>query len=305
MLRILKGFKEKLSKTRETIAGRLEKIFLGKKELTEDVLDQIEEVLFTSDIGPSTAEELISRVKERISRKELNDTEKLKQALKEEIIGFLEIPEKRKLIFPESDPLVILMVGVNGVGKTTTIGKIAYMMKGKGKKVLLVAADTFRAAAIDQLRIIGEKVGADIVKKEEGADPSSVVFDALDIAKSKKYDVVIIDTAGRLHTKKGLMEELKKIKRVCSKKIPGSPHETWLVLDATIGQNSIYQAKEFKSSVGITGIILAKLDGTAKGGVIVGICHQLRIPVLYVGIGEGMEDIREFDPEEFAEAILS
>lgn len=299
-----KRFKEKLSKTRSTITGRLDRLFLGRKEITEDLLDEIEEILFTSDIGVSTAQELIDSVREKVDRKDLKDPEKLKQALKDEIFKFLTIPEKRDIIYPENSPLVIMMVGVNGVGKTTTIAKIAHRMKLEGKKVMLVAADTFRAAAIDQLVIWGKRAGAEVVKREEGMDPSAVVFDALDIAKNKGFDSVIIDTAGRLHTKKNLMDELKKIKRVCSKKIPSSPHEIWLVLDATTGQNAISQAQMFHEALNITGIILAKLDGTAKGGIIVGICHQLKIPVLYIGIGEGLEDLKPFDPEWFVNAIF-
>ena len=301
---LFKRFKERLSKTRSNITERLDKLFFGKKQITEDLLDEIEEVLFTSDIGVLTAQELIDSIREKVDRKSLKDPEMLKQALKDEILKFLTMPEKKQIIYPENSPLVIMMVGVNGVGKTTTIAKIAYRMKSEGKKVMLVAADTFRAAAIDQLVILGERVGAEVVKRKEGMDPSAVVFDALDIAKSKGFDSVIIDTAGRLHTKKNLMDELRKIKRVCSKKISGSPHEIWLVLDATTGQNAISQAQMFHEALNITGIILAKLDGTAKGGVIVGICHQLRIPVLYVGIGEGLEDLKPFDPEWFVNAIF-
>jgi len=300
----LKRFKEKLSKTRSNIVGRLDRIFLGKKEITEELLDEIEEILFTSDIGVLTAQELIDSVREKVNRKELKNPERLKWALRDEILNFLKLSNKRQIIYPTDSPLVIMMVGVNGVGKTTTIGKIAYKMISEGKKVMLVAADTFRAAAVDQLIVWAKRAGAEVVKKEEKIDPSAVVFDALDIAKNKKFDSVIIDTAGRLHTKKNLMDELRKIKRVCSKKISGSPHEIWLVLDATTGQNAISQAQMFHEALNITGIILAKLDGTAKGGVIVGICHQLRIPVLYVGIGEGLEDLKPFDPEWFVNAIF-
>jgi len=299
-----KRLKERLSKTRSNIVGRLDKIFFGKKEITEELLDEIEEILFTSDIGVETAQKIIDNVREKVSRKELNNPEKLKEALKEEILSILKSASKREIVYPENDPLVIMMVGVNGVGKTTTIGKIAYKMKENRKKVLLVAADTFRAAAIEQLSIWAERADADLVKKEEGTDPSAVVFDALDIAKKKGYDAVIIDTAGRLHTKKNLMDELRKIKRVCGKKIPNSPHETWLVLDATTGQNAISQAEMFNSSIGIDGIILTKMDGTAKGGVIIGIVDKFHIPVLFSGIGESVEDLRPFEPEWFVKAIF-
>ncbi len=299
-----KKFRERLSKTRSNVTGRLDRLVFGKKEITEDLLDEIEELLFTSDIGVETAQELVDRIREKASRKELKHPDRLKEVLKGEILDLLMIPEKREVLYPDNVPLVILMAGVNGVGKTTTIGKIAHEMTNNGKKVMLVAADTFRAAAMEQLSIWADRVGAEVVKREEGVDPSAVVFDALEIAKSKGFDAVIIDTAGRLHTKKNLMDELKKIKRVCEKKIPGSPHEVWLVLDATTGQNAISQAKMFHEALGVTGIILAKLDGTAKGGVIVGICHQLRIPVLYIGIGEGLDDLRPFEPEWFVDAIF-
>ena len=295
-------FKQKLSKTRDSITGRLDRIFFGKKEITEEILDEIEEILFTSDIGVETAQNLIDTIRRKVNRKELKDLNKLKLALKEEILNFLEAPPKKEIIYPKDEPLVIMMVGVNGVGKTTTIGKLAYQMHKEGKKVLLVAADTFRAAAVEQLSIWAERAGAELVKKDEGTDPSAVVFDSIDIAKKKGFDVIIIDTAGRLHTKKNLMEELKKIKRVCNKKLAGAPHEIWLVLDATTGQNAISQAKMFHDALQLTGIILTKLDGTAKGGVIVGISHQLKIPVIFVGIGEAIDDLKPFEPKWFVDA---
>lgn len=297
-------FKQRLSKTRDSITGRLDRIFFGKKEITEEILDEIEEILFTSDIGVETAQNLIDTIRRKVNRKELKDLNKLKLALKEEILNFLEAPPKKEIIYPKDEPLVIMMVGVNGVGKTTTIGKLAYQMNKEGKKVLLVAADTFRAAAVEQLSIWAERAGAELVKKEEGTDPSAVVFDSIDIAKKKGFDVIIIDTAGRLHTKKNLMEELKKIKRVCNKKLAGAPHEIWLVLDATTGQNAISQAKMFHDALQLTGIILTKLDGTAKGGVIVGISHQLKIPVIFVGIGEAIDDLKPFEPKWFVDALF-
>jgi len=297
-------FKQKLSKTRDSITGRLDRIFFGKKEITEEILDEIEEILFTSDIGVETAQNLIDTIRRKVNRKELKDLNKLKLALKEEILNFLETPPKKEIIYPKDEPLVIMMVGVNGVGKTTTIGKLAYQMNKEGKKVLLVAGDTFRAAAVEQLSIWAERAGAELVKKDEGTDPSAVVFDSIDIAKKKGFDVIIIDTAGRLHTKKNLMEELKKIKRVCNKKLAGAPHEIWLVLDATTGQNAISQAKMFHDTLQLTGIILTKLDGTAKGGVIVGISHQLKIPVIFVGIGEAIDDLKPFEPKWFVDALF-
>ena len=301
---LFKRFKNRLSKTRDSIAGRLDRVFSGKNQITEELLDEIEEILFTSDIGVETVQELIDRIREGVSRKELKDPVILKQALKDEMLNILRPVKRDELKWPKNPPLVVMMVGVNGVGKTTTIGKIAYEMTGNDKKVMLVAADTFRAAAIEQLSIWADRAGADVVKKGEGVDPSAVVFDALDTASNKGFDIVIIDTAGRLHTKKNLMDELKKIKRVCAKKIPDAPHEIWLVLDATTGQNAISQARMFHDALGVTGIILTKLDGTAKGGVILGISHQLRIPVIYVGIGEDVEDLKPFEPDLFVSAIF-
>ncbi|SPD74786.1 Signal recognition particle receptor FtsY [uncultured Desulfobacterium sp.] len=293
-----------LSKTRASFAGKLDRVFLGKKEITPDVLDELEEVLFTSDIGVETTQELLNSIREKVARKELKDTEKLKAALRDHILSFLDIPRQDRPGPASGEPLVILVVGVNGVGKTTTIGKASHHFRSQGKNVMLVAGDTFRAAAEEQLSIWGERVGADVVKQAAGADPSAVVFDALTAAISRKSDVVIIDTAGRLHTKTNLMEELKKIYRVTAKRLPGAPHEVWLVLDATTGQNAISQANLFNEAIGVTGIILTKLDGTAKGGIVVGISHQFRIPIIYIGIGEKVEDLRPFEPKEFVKAIF-
>ena len=300
----LKRLKERLSKTRSSIVGRLDRLVLGKKEITGELLDELEEILFTSDLGVQTTQALIDLVEEKVARKALKDPEKLKATLREQILQFLNVPPAERRSPNPGEPLVIMVVGVNGVGKTTTIGKAAALFKEEGKKVMLVAADTFRAAAIEQLEIWAERVGAEFVKQKPGADPSAVVFDALDAALSRKTDVVLIDTAGRLHTKKNLMDELQKIQRVAAKKLPGSPHETWLVLDATTGQNAISQAQMFNEALGITDIVLTKLDGTAKGGIVVGISHQLKLPVRYIGIGEKIEDLRPFEPEEFVRAIF-
>lgn len=295
--------KERMVKTRESFVNRVDKLFLGKKEIDADLLDDLEEILITADLGVSTATELIERIQEKVKRKELSDAVALKHYLQEEIRSLLCSPHKEGEEIA-SRPLVILVVGVNGVGKTTTIGKLAHRFKGTGQNVMLVAADTFRAAAIEQLEIWSQRVGTDFVKQKSGSDPSAVVYDALEAARSRQTDVMLIDTAGRLHTKVNLMEELKKVQRVIQKKMPGAPHEILLVLDATTGQNAISQAKLFNEALGITGIALTKLDGTAKGGVIIGISNELKIPIRFIGIGEKMEDLREFAPDIFVSALF-
>ncbi len=301
---LFQRLREGLSKTRSSFTGRMDRLFLGKKEITEDLLDELEEILFTSDIGVATTQELIDSVREKVARKILKDPEKLKISLKDHILSFLDVPPKEHSKPAPGEPLVILVIGVNGVGKTTTIGKTAHHFKSEGNNVMLVAADTFRAAAVEQLSIWGERTETDVIKQSTGADPSAVVFDGITAAISRKTDVVLIDTAGRLHTKTNLMEELKKIDRVTSKKLPGAPHEVWLVLDATTGQNAISQAKMFNEAIGVTGIILTKLDGTAKGGIVVGISHQLGIPIKYIGIGEQIDDLRPFEPDDFVKAMF-
>lgn len=300
---LFERLKQGLSKTREAISHNLDRIVLGKKEITPELLDELEEILYTADLGVSTTEELLRRVREKVRRKELEDASKLKGALKE-IMKEILLVERDPVPLGSEKPLVILVIGVNGVGKTTTIGKIAYQLKKEGYRPLLVAADTFRAAAIEQLEILGERVGAPVIRQKPGADPSAVVFDGLEAAISRGSDVVLIDTAGRLHTKYNLMDELQKISRVAKKRISTAPHEVWLVLDATTGQNAVSQAKTFREAVGVTGIILTKLDGTAKGGVVISIAKELGVPILWIGVGEGMEDLRPFDPEEFVEAIF-
>lgn len=293
-----------LSKTRDSIAGRMDSLFLGKREITPVLLDELEEILFTSDIGVKTTDILINDIKQQVARKELNDSKALKNALKINIHSYLDIPVLNGSEPAQGEPAVIMIVGVNGVGKTTTIGKLAYMLTKEGKKVMLVAGDTFRAAAIEQISIWGNRAGADVIKQTIGSDPSAVVFDAISAAISRKTDVVFVDTAGRLHTKKNLMSELEKIKRVIGNKVPGAPHEVWLVLDATTGQNAISQAEVFNEIIGLNGLILTKLDGTAKGGVAVGIAHQLGIPIRFIGIGEGLDDLRPFNPDDFVNAIF-
>jgi fused signal recognition particle receptor len=304
-----KGFfsrlREGLTKTRSGFAGRLDRLLFGKKEITGEMLEELEEILITSDMGVATTQELIGTVQEQVARKELESPEKLKEALKVQIRSFLDLPPGEKREPGPGEPLVIMVIGVNGVGKTTTIGKVGSLYRNSGKKVMFVAADTFRAAAREQLQVWGERVGAEVVYQKEGSDPSAVVFDGLAAAVSRKADVVLIDTAGRLHTKVNLMDELGKIQRVAGKRMPGAPHEVWLVLDATTGQNAVSQAEIFNKDIGLTGVILTKLDGTAKGGIVVGISHQLRIPIRFIGIGEKVDDLRPFDPKEFVEAIFS
>lgn len=293
-----------LSETRSGFSGRLDQLIFGAKEINDDLLEEIEEILFTSDLGVVTTQELIDLVQRGLERKELDNPEKLKRALKEHIQSFLDVPEVELNTPGPGEPMVIMVIGVNGVGKTTTIGKVAHGFKEEGKNVMLVAADTFRAAAVEQLVIWGERVGAEVMKQKYGADPSAVVFDAVSAALSRRIDIVLIDTAGRLHTKINLMDELQKIYRVTGKKLPGAPHQVWLVLDATTGQNAISQAEMFHKVIGVTGIVLTKLDGTAKGGIVVGICHQLGLPIKYIGIGEKIDDLRHFNAGDFVEAIF-
>ena len=302
---LFKRLQESLSKTRDSLVSRVDSLFLGKKEIDAQLLDELEEVLITADLGVNTTLELLEEIRSKVSRQELKDPQALKLALKEKILTFFAGYNATEMKMPEDGPFVIMVVGVNGVGKTTTIGKIANKFVRSGRRVLLVAGDTFRAAAIDQLKVWGERVGVDVVAKEHGADPSSVIFDGMDYGVAHNFDVILVDTAGRLHTKVNLMEELKKIKRVINKKIVGGPHEVMLILDATTGQNSLSQAKLFNEAVGLTGLTLTKLDGTAKGGIVVNISHDFNIPIRFIGIGEKLEDLRDFDPVEFIEALFA
>lgn len=302
----LKRLKEGLSRTRSAMVTKLDLLLLGKKEIDAELLDGLEELLIMADIGAGTTLELLARTRERVRRDELSDPAALKSALKGMILAYLEEGGDPELVrLPASGPLVVMVLGVNGVGKTTTIGKLAHKFVKAGNRVLLVAADTFRAAAAEQLQIWAERVGVEVVAQQAGADPSSVVFDALDYARPRNFDVVLVDTAGRLHTKVNLMEELKKVKRVMDKKIPGAPHEVLLVLDATTGQNAISQARLFNEAVGVTGLALTKLDGTAKGGIVINISRELKIPLRFIGVGEQLDDLRDFDPGEFVEALFA
>jgi fused signal recognition particle receptor len=301
--RFFKRLRERLHKTRENLTQRVDRLVLGKKQIDVDLLDELEEILITSDIGVATTQLLLKGVTEKVERRELRAPEKLREELSSEIQRCLAVtaPEWN----PEAaKPFVIMIVGVNGVGKTTTIGKLAHRMKNQGLEVLLVAGDTFRAAAIEQLVLWGERVGVPVVRQKSGSDPSAVAFDAMEAALARKADVVLLDTAGRMHTKVNLMEEVKKVQRVIKKKIPDAPHEVLLVLDATTGQNALSQARLFKSELGVTGLIMTKLDGTAKGGILVAVSQEIQAPVRFIGIGEGTDDLQPFDATQFARAIF-
>ena len=303
---LFQRLQERLGKTRDSLVYRLDRLFLGKKEIDQDLFEQLEEILIIADLGVSTTMELLEVARKRIKRDQLSDPQALKAIIRDQILAYIEASEApAELVLPAEGPFVIMVVGVNGVGKTTTIGKLAAKFVRAGQSVLLVAGDTFRAAAIDQLKIWAERVGVEAVAQNPGADPSSVVFDGLTHGVAQGHDVIIIDTAGRLHTSVNLMEELKKIKRVIGKKMPGAPHEIMLVLDATTGQNGISQAKLFHQAVGVSGLTLTKLDGTAKGGIVANVCRELRIPVRFIGIGEQIDDLRDFDAREFVEALFA
>ena len=308
MLRnLLTKFKQGLSKTREGMFGRIREVIRLRPELDGEALEEIEEILIQADVGVDPTLRIVDRLRERVNAGETSDNPEgaVRRLLEDEILQILQTPShKVSTLRPAAPPYVILVVGVNGVGKTTTIGKMAGRYRAEGKRVLLAACDTFRAAAIDQLSVWAERTGADIVRHQPGADPASVAFDALSAAGSRGIDVVLIDTAGRLHTRVNLMEEVKKIRRVLGKRQEGAPHETLLVLDATTGQNAVAQARQFHADLEVTGLVLAKLDGTAKGGVVVAIAHELGLPVRMVGLGEGPDDLNDFDPEAFVKALF-
>lgn len=297
-----------LSKTRESVFGRLSKIVLGKSKVDEQVLDDLEQMLVESDVGVETTLKIIERIEDRVARDKYLGTAELNSILRQEITSLLEENDMKGSddfsLSEISSPYVIMVVGVNGVGKTTTIGKLAYQFKKAGKKVMLGAADTFRAAAVDQLKIWAERVGVDIVCQAMGADPASVAFDTLKSAVAKNMDVVIIDTAGRLHNKVGLMNELSKIRNVMKKVLPDAPHEVLLVLDASTGQNAVEQARQFIAATDVNALALTKLDGTAKGGVVIGISDQFKVPVKYIGLGEKMEDLQLFDRKAFVDSLF-
>ncbi len=297
--------KKGLNKTRENLTNKIEKIIIGYADIDDDLLDELEETLIMADVGVQTTDKLMTAVRKGIKKKEINTPEDLKPFLQKQIVEILTKGEAMDTTrVAENGPTVLLVIGVNGAGKTTTIGKLAAYYKGQGKSVLLAAADTFRAAAIDQLEVWGERTGVPVIKHEEGSDPAAVAFDAVKAAVARNVDILIIDTAGRLQTKSNLMQELEKINRVIGREIPGAPHETLLVLDATTGQNAISQAELFTKAAPITGVVLTKLDGTAKGGVVIGIKSQLQMPVKWIGVGEGVEDLRPFNAEDFAKALF-
>jgi fused signal recognition particle receptor len=301
----LEKLKEGLSKTHQGFVEKIDQLLSGKKSIDQDFLDELEGLLFSADLGVKTSSQLIEGVQKGLKRGELLEPQKVKDFIKQEIFRILKSGEKPLTIdFSQTKPFLFMVVGVNGVGKTTTIAKIAHQYSSQGKKVLIGAADTFRAAAVEQLEVWAKRVGADLIKQSKGSDPSAVAFDSVHAAKARNVDLVFIDTAGRLHTKVNLMEELKKVKRIIARECPGAPHEVLLVLDATTGQNAISQAKLFNEAIGVTGIALAKLDGTAKGGIIIGITEELKIPIRYIGVGEGMDDLREFNASEFIEALF-
>lgn len=292
-----------LTKTRNALTKNLDNLVFGKKVLDRELFEELEELLITADMGPQFAHDLINDVKERISRNELQNVAQIKKILQERMVDILRQIQK-PLTITRGQPFVIMAIGVNGSGKTTTIGKLANLLQSDNHEVMLVAADTFRAAAIEQLEVWGNRIHAPVIKQKINADPAAVVFDALAKVKTGYRGVILVDTAGRLHTKVNLMEELKKIKRVIGKDIPGAPHEILLVLDATTGQNAVIQAKIFKDEIGASGIVLTKLDGTAKGGVVVRIASELALPVRYIGIGEGLGDLRVFESNDFVAALL-
>ncbi len=302
------GFFDKLKagleKTRKGFTEKIEQLIGGYAKIDDDFLEELEAVLLSADVGVATTTILMKEIRQGIKDKEINTPDDLKPFMEKKISALLQ-EEVRQTSTLDNPPMVIMIVGVNGVGKTTTIGKLGQYYKEQGKKVLLAAGDTFRAAAIDQLEIWGQRIGADVIKHTEGSDPAAVAFDAVQSAKARKADVLIIDTAGRLHTKSNLMEELKKIRRVIQKEITSAPHETLLVLDATTGQNAINQAKIFGQAAELSGVVLTKLDGTAKGGVVVAIKTELNIPVKWIGVGEGINDLRPFNSNEFAQALFN
>lgn len=295
--------KEGLQKTRKGITDKIDQVLVSFGKIDDDLFEELEEVLITSDVGIETTNRIITDIKKKVKDNRVTNPLEVKQLLKDELKQIMrDEDEGLKLT---SNPSIIIVIGVNGVGKTTSIGKIAYLLKQQGKKVLLAAGDTFRAAAIDQLEIWSDRVGIDVIKQGEGSDPAAVVYDAIQAAKARRVDVLICDTAGRLHTKKNLMEELKKVSRVIERELPGASRETLLVLDATTGQNAISQAKTFSETAEITGIVLTKLDGTAKGGIVIAIKNELDIPVKLIGVGEKLEDLQYFNSNDFVEALFS
>ncbi|WNC12588.1 signal recognition particle-docking protein FtsY [Brevibacillus brevis] len=304
---VTQKFTDGLAKTRDLLVEKVEDLVRRYKKIDDDFFDELEEILITSDVGVSTVMELIDDLRVEVRKQKIENAMDLQPILSEKLVALLKNDEAAdtELNVQDGRLNVILFVGVNGVGKTTTIGKMAHMFKQQGKKVLLAAGDTFRAAAIEQLEVWGERVGVDVIKQQQGSDPAAVIYDAIQAAKSRQVDVLLCDTAGRLQNKVNLMEELAKVHRVLARELPGAPHEVLLVLDATTGQNALSQAKTFGQSAGVTGLVLTKLDGTAKGGIVIAIRNELNIPVKYVGLGEKMDDLQRFDPEQFVHALFA
>jgi fused signal recognition particle receptor len=301
---LLEKLKSGVQKTRAGLVSRIEDVISGRKQIDADLLEELEYTLISADIGVATTNEILDRIRERVDRKLVGDSSELRGLIREYLLEVLE-SNSRPLAYVDEPPAVIMVVGVNGAGKTTTIGKLTAHFKGEGHTVMLCAADTFRAAAVEQLEVWGERTGTRVVRQQTGADPSAVVFDALQAAKSAKVDYVIVDTAGRLQTKANLMAELEKMSRTADRVISGAPHEVLLVLDATTGQNGLEQARKFTETSGVTGIVLTKLDGTAKGGVIVAIARELALPIRFIGVGEKVEDLLPFDPEAFIDSLFA
>jgi len=301
----LDRMKEAVTRTRENLAERIEEAVSFSKEIDRNTLDDLEATLIGADLGTTTTHEVLEKLREKADRKQIKDVDELKRLLKDELLAILTAANSSPVQRVDGTPEVILVVGVNGTGKTTTIGKLAQVFRGQGKNVLLCAADTFRAAAIEQLEIWGQRTGTEVIKTKAGGDPAAVLFDALQAATARNTDYVVVDTAGRLHTKTNLMSELDKMRRTAQRIIPGAPHETLLVMDATTGQNGLQQARLFMEAAGVTGIVLTKLDGTAKGGVVVAISRELGVPVRYVGVGEKATDLLPFDPKEFVDSLFA
>jgi fused signal recognition particle receptor len=300
---LLERLKSGVQKTRAGLVSALEDVVQGKKVIDADLLDELESTLISADIGVRTTQEILDRIRQRVERHQLNDAAELKGLIAEHLLEILQAGDRAPARVAEP-PAVVLVVGVNGSGKTTTIGKLAARYKSEGRSVLLCAADTFRAAAIEQLEIWGQRTGSPVIRQSPGSDPSAVLFDALQAARARKVDYVLVDTAGRLQTKENLMAELHKMGRTAKKVIPDAPHEVLLVLDATTGQNGLEQARKFTETSGVTGIVLAKLDGTAKGGIVVAIARELSLPIRYVGVGEKVDDLLPFDPDKFIASLF-
>jgi fused signal recognition particle receptor len=300
---LFQKLKEGLNKTREGFVGKMTKLFSFLKKIDDEFWDELEDIMIAADVGVTTTDKILEHLKEVVRKEKINEPAKLQEALKA-YMSELVTGKEGVLLKADEPPTVILVVGVNGTGKTTSIAKIAYRLKAEGNKVLLAAADTFRAAAIEQIEIWANRLSLELIKHKEGSDPAAVCFDAVSAAKARKVDYLIIDTAGRLHSKANLMEELKKVRRIISREIPGAPHETLLVLDGTTGQNALLQARTFAELIDVTGIVLTKLDGTAKGGIVVGIADEMAIPVKFIGLGEQMDDLREFHSADFIEALF-